>query len=471
MKNTFTNKVVPLAFILFVICIRGGQAQIQSNVSTPRGNSVTAWILPEASNADRAAADANTLSLMNYLNQGAGQRTLLYQSGQTYSSTRAYNCHGYAWNIVEGGPNRWIGYGATAYIAENVYMTDGSYIRVCSETFPAKVSWPESQDHSAVTTATPGRWRSKWGGMGWVEHGKEDQPYGASSGVTYWVSTAMTSNGSGFLCSGTRTFTIQNIPGATYTWNVSSTLSILSGAGTNQLTVQRNGTAVGNASVSVQISTPCSGSAITTTSNFVVGVPTATVNTSDDRTPQPSNYTYHTATAQLINGKTASNYRWYEEASGSATNLTFINSGLILNRWPIPPCSTKFYQLQITTACGTSVYRGYAYNTYGCGGGFAFSAYPNPTDNQLTVEKTSLEARPSGAMTDQEAIDYISASQIGLSETFDVELYDKYSQLLKKGKASAGKLAMDLKQMPRGLYFLRITDGKNVITKQIMIVR
>lgn len=270
---------------------------------------------------------------------------------------------------------------------------------------------------------------------------------------------------SGSCASTIQSFAVENpVSGLTYGWSVTSGLQIIGSTTGNLTSIKVIGN--GDQYVTLRVVTNC-GTQNIISKKVAVGIRAPIVNTSDDRTPQPSNYSYHTATAQLLPGTTSSNYVWYQEATGSSTTLTYINSGVSLYRWPIPPCTSKFYQLQITTACGTAVYRGYAYNTY-CGGGFAFSAYPNPADNQLTVERNVLEEEPYSPMTDQEALDYISARQNKLA-TFDAELYDKFSHLIQKGKSTDGKLDFNLKELPKGLYFLRVTDGKNMITKQIVI--
>lgn len=233
---------------LFALYSKGQETS--ANVATPKGSTVTAWTIVEDNNTLRNYYDAL------YATSG---RTYLYYFPGEQSSSRRFNCHGYAWHMAEGGAPRWIGWFANT--EEDIYMTDGSYVQVCSEIYPGKVSWPSADDHSAITTPTPGRWISKWGRAPWLEHDWNDNPYG-TSGLKYYASTSI-SGSTAALCSGTRNFSVINISGASYTWYVNSNLTIVSGQGTNTVTVQRNGSSSGNASVYVEISTPCSGGTVT----------------------------------------------------------------------------------------------------------------------------------------------------------------------------------------------------------------
>jgi hypothetical protein len=89
-----------------------------------------------------------------------------------YSSTSKFQCHGYAWIRVEQGTDRWL---EPANVG--IYVSDGSYVQVFSETFPAKISWT-NVDHSGITTSDIGWVISKWyiGPLCW--HRWDYSPYG-----------------------------------------------------------------------------------------------------------------------------------------------------------------------------------------------------------------------------------------------------------------------------------------------------
>ena len=244
------------AFLFQLVTIPFCFAQTQSNVTTPKGSSVRAYIVSEMDYALRVWYDNDT---------NTSDRDLLYTYSNP-SSSQKYNCHGYAWNMIEGGPMRWIGYSVTT--DEDVYMTDGSYIQVCSETYPGKVSWG-SNDHSAVTTSTPGRWRSKWGPGPLLEHNWNDTPYGTTN-LRYYVSTKI--NGPSAVCSSITSnvsFSAATFSGATYTWTKSSNI-ILTGSGSAVLAKKASSSASGSGWVQVVINSPCGGS-VTTRKYVTVG--------------------------------------------------------------------------------------------------------------------------------------------------------------------------------------------------------
>jgi len=173
------RKKVVITLIVNFVCLHFsfGQYGVEMfDIFTPMGSSVRTWLMEEIDNDSRKYwddADSTT-----YLN---AEKIIVYNG---FSTTMKFNCHGYAWLRTEGGPDRWIGWeGPTE---ENIYMEDGSYVEVPQETFPGKVSWPESEDHSAVTTEQPGWFISKWGFRGLFKHRWDDSPYG-TIGLKYYV--------------------------------------------------------------------------------------------------------------------------------------------------------------------------------------------------------------------------------------------------------------------------------------------
>ena len=99
------------------------------------GSLVNTWLTCEVSTQQRQAWDNQYHS--TYPN---AQQIIVYDN---LSSTRKFNCHGYAWLRVEQGIDRWIGY-YSGNTDPDIYITDGSYTQVSSETFPGKVFWPKT---------------------------------------------------------------------------------------------------------------------------------------------------------------------------------------------------------------------------------------------------------------------------------------------------------------------------------------
>jgi hypothetical protein len=158
-------------------------ADYRADITTPNGSIVAAWIMDDMSISSKAYSDSYWSSV--YPN------AQMLPTFDGYSSTYRFNCHGYAWHMSElSNPlssARWIG--RDNAIDEDIYWTDGSYIEVSAPTYPAKVTWPESINHSAITTDQPGWFISKWGAVPLMRHKWDDTPYApySSSDLKYYV--------------------------------------------------------------------------------------------------------------------------------------------------------------------------------------------------------------------------------------------------------------------------------------------
>ncbi len=225
-------------------------AQEQANVSTPKGSNVVAYKPEEMSSSDRAYWD-------NYYANAYPNASQINTYGP-YSSSMRFNCHGYAWYMVESGSGlntpRWIGYYSTT--AEDIYMSDGSYVQVKNEMYPGKVSWG-SGDHSAITTSQSGVFKSKWNKYPLFEHDWDDTPYGTNN-LKYYVSTNINGSSSVLCNNSTRTFTTTNIPGASYSWSVGNGLTLNSN-GNYSTSVTANSYYSGSSWIIDTITSPLSG--------------------------------------------------------------------------------------------------------------------------------------------------------------------------------------------------------------------
>lgn len=212
-----------MLIVILLLMIQNVLADKQSNVTTPNGTTVIAWIFEEASASDLAYIE--------------NQIALQYPRAQKMApASRTYNCHGYAWHMTEGGSARWIGVNSTAH--EDVYMTDGSYTEVTSGTSPRKVSY-QSDDHSAVTTDELGQFISKWGNLPLMRHASGYSPYNASV-LHYYVKTSLIEiQGSDVMAiNKPTTYSLSYTPVSPITWSVPSNVQIISGQGTATVTVK-----------------------------------------------------------------------------------------------------------------------------------------------------------------------------------------------------------------------------------------
>ena len=150
---------------------------LRCDIFTPMGSYVKTYAMSEAATSTREYYDDYYSS--RYPN---AEMIILYDG---LSSTRKFNCHGYAWLRIEQGIDRWIGYDWDDIgMYPDTYITDSSYTEVPSETFPGKVFWGtpgdpyRSGDHTAITTEQPGWFISKWNQYPLFKHRWNDSPYG-----------------------------------------------------------------------------------------------------------------------------------------------------------------------------------------------------------------------------------------------------------------------------------------------------
>ncbi|MCJ8167513.1 M4 family metallopeptidase [Pontibacter sp. E15-1] len=248
-------------------------------------------------------------------------------------------------------------------------------------------------------------------------------------------------------------FSVSNpVAGLTYNWSVTSGLQIVGSATGNSVTIK----VVGNGFqyVNLNVLTNC-GTLRIADKKVNIGVRALTVTTSDDRTPQPSGYTYHSAYAELLPSTSPSNYKWYESVNGQFTNLVAI--GTSLHQWPIPPCTSKSYRLEVTTSCGKSYWNGYAYNS-NCGG-YTYTAYPNPANDELIIERVNGEPEQTdGTVTSQP------------EGEIDLKLYNQLGEVVLSEKSRKVKTTLNTKALKNGLYYMHITDKKGETSKQQILI-
>lgn len=338
-------------------------------------------------------------------------------------------------------------------------MTDGSYIQVCSEIYPGKVSWVDG-DHSAITTSTPGYWISKWNKYPLIEHYKDDTPFGNT--YAYYASTKISGSTSN-LCSGTRTFSVKDISGATYTWTYSSTLTATTATNTNEITVQRNGSSNGAAWVKVQISTPCSAISADNRVDFIVGVPPYTY----EIVPSPiSSYTdcyklnkTYSFTVQPTGQDPhypEGSYQWY--CTGSDMPSTTKTASLKFT-------SAGNYTLTVRpyNACGVgpvSVYSETLHASSSCAAGY-YLVSPNPVSSNLKIETV---------MRGSENI--LPATNKKIAGIDRIEVVDKMGNVVLRNSYSRStqKINVNVSSLSPDIYIVRIYNS-NISEEHKIVVR
>ena len=228
-----------LIFYLVISFSIKGQCDIRMyDIYTPKGSPVVTFLMCESSIEKRKSLD-----------QYYAQRYPNAVQIKTYdlcSSTRKFNCHGYAWLRVEQNIDRWIGTGWSDDVVdpEKIYISDSSYTEVSQETYPGKVFWA-SGDHTAITTEQQGIFISKWNEWPLMKHAWNYSPFGSNNWKYYQKASPSPSiSGPSSVCD-QATYTVENLPqGATVQWSVSNNnVTLTSGQGTHTATFTkfRNG--------------------------------------------------------------------------------------------------------------------------------------------------------------------------------------------------------------------------------------
>lgn len=127
---------------------------ITGQILTPRNTSVVSYTLLGDDYTPSEAAAKDSLYLIN--REGA----IILES-----SSLTYNCHGYAWSVVEGGSIVVLG-GNPGNL--DPYWDDYSYVPTQDTNLATKIvyqvdSFPDYIEHSAICTKDPDTVISKWG--------------------------------------------------------------------------------------------------------------------------------------------------------------------------------------------------------------------------------------------------------------------------------------------------------------------
>ena len=137
-------------------------------IYTPKGSPVTGEILQEFSTNEISRLNTN-------ISQQYPEATFIA------SASQCYNCHSYAWNMIEGGKRCWIN-----NIGNNLsqYWKDGSYIETTEN--EAEKIYYYNGDHSAILSSVAGKYDSKWGAGPVMRHAPGYGPYTQMSNRKYY---------------------------------------------------------------------------------------------------------------------------------------------------------------------------------------------------------------------------------------------------------------------------------------------
>jgi hypothetical protein len=429
-------------------------------VITVTGQSTTVYTCQNTGVAASYQSQGTSTQILTWTNEyltwaagnGMGAGNILGSAGNDY------NCHAYAWHLTSGGynlvwinnssPLNWTGtcWAPTNNIAP--YWTDGCFIQVCSAADADKIHY-SCGDHSAITSlATPGNFDSKWGKWPLLTHAPNNVDYEQPTTQVYYASTAI-SGSLDILCSGTRTFSVRNITGASYAWSSSSTLSPVGSTSGNSLVVQPASDGV--AWVEVQITSPCSASTATRRVYFYAGVPdpvvSLTINGVDPASYEVCHYTESMIIANPSVIETGTTYEWtlpsdwttLQNGTNTASNPDYM--------LPVYPGNNGWVSVKRLNQCGYSS----TYNVYVTFNPYCYSSYlisPNPASDNLTIDGTKQK-----------------------KNIREVHITDKTGRVRKTVRFAdkIQRATVNISGLTPDIYYIKIFDGKSWTTKPIIV--
>jgi len=266
------------------------------------------------------------------------------------------------------------------------------------------------------------------------------------------------------LCT-TGTYTIPNLPvGSTVTWSISP-LGTIVGSNTGN-SVEISSTEMGNITLSATVFTGCG--SYTITKNIFVGLPWISGITfkNGSRDYFCANARGNIFTISLSNGQTPSSYTYDIELVDANTDIvvaSFISgyTGTVSPHYD--PSIPYIFKARIRNhPCGNTGWSGYVFEFANCiSGGTptrSFVVYPNPTSTELKVAyKTDNEVSNTSKSLDKGSL--------------SVKLLNKKGEVLKESnaKASDKEIVLQVADIPNGIYYLHIYEGKNVSKQQVVI--
>jgi len=258
------------------------------------------------------------------------------------------------------------------------------------------------------------------------------------------------------------TFSIPAQPtGSVYNWSIGSTgqIAIESGAGTNSIVVKKAGTLYSTETVSLSVTTPCSQIQFSPITFNVAGIFTS----SDYPISGPDiAFCNGTAYFHTVDLPGATNYMWY--VSGSTPTIT--GQGTASISFTVPNgITTLLVGLRVASACDPGGAPAYKNTSVTCGIAPVsnFTISPNPANQQILIESNSLS--PSTQSTT------LASEKATTSKVFEVQLFNKFQQVMRVGKSEDGKIILDTKDLLIDFYYLKINDGMETTTHQVLIQR
>jgi hypothetical protein len=411
-----------------------------TTIKTPKGTNVTAGTF---TGTDFTTTEKNDIKnyWLNYYNN---------EISYIGEATKKYNCHAYAWHVIEAGNEVWIN-----TPEDNRYWNDTSYIEVYDHETNLKVSYggpcyyyssefgyyADWCDHSAVTTSQPNYFISKWGACCLFEHNKDNCPYDSQDLHYYKLSDPVIySTTSGVLCENVqRTFSETKFTDIdlTYDWNCTNPLTEV-GDDDESIYVVEGTSQSGQGIVSLAVTTP-SGTTVFGNNETVWVVTAHDLDVyCEGGEGGPVGYSYPLWVNPYYYGD---NITWGSYPAAEITDLGWGYAGIYFD-------SPGYYTIWAYTdnSCGTGN-PGYTYFN-----AFEYFLSPNPASDQLTI-----------TVSDN------NSSNVTSNKIYEISILDMYGTMKSQNTYSGESFIIPVHNLKDGNYFVKINYGKTSVTKQLII--
>lgn len=439
----------------------------QTSLKTPKGSSVIAFTVSEMSESERVYFD-------DYYGKTYPGAELIY-TYNSHSSTRKFNCHGYTWYMSESvnGLKKPVWIGLSNDTDDDIYTTDGSFIRVMNETYPGKVTWGNETDHSAITTEVPGVWISKWNEYPLAKHQFNDSPYGVTT-FRYYASTQISGSVTDLCYRKVREFTVIDIPGAIYTWNAGPGIQIIL-ADRNRVQVTTKGIYSGYSWVDVRIESPLSAvkydiqtsprktfwvgaplqpTAISSESTTICSDNSVRFDVVDDENTIP--VSYHWVLGTITSTGSSKDFGYTKPASsGVKTRNAYFISSPDLESVALNSGSGKSLVLSVlaVNGCGFSPPVNNTFILQSCNEPslIIMNVFPNPASESIEIRLDDSALK--------EADDF---------DEYQISITDVNSRAVFSGRTSGKSLTCLVSNYPKGIYFITVETESGVFIEKFI---
>ena len=290
----------------------------------------------------------------------------------------------------------------------------------------------------------------------------------------YLLPTVLSDPGDPYsVCATNRSYTVRNIPiGSNVSWSASPTnlVAVSSGNGATATIRAANSTSSGQVTITYSIRGAANCAAVTITKTVQIGkFTTSQIAVSGTMGVCPGNaYNY---TANVPGGhRTGYTYSWTYPSGWSV----FSQSTNTIRLY-VPTYNAQYgaVRVSVNNGCGSSGFTGVTvFPGYSCGGFLTtggFTIYPNPADEQLTIEQTENTPSNTQIVAVAEQLTTTNAFAKTATPAFRVELLNSQQVVVAKGTAQNERVSLDTKSLPPGVYFLQIYRDNAVLQEQIVI--